>query len=79
MEAKQAISFWAMAHHVVMSDDAKAAAVAVLEEAFGAGVRAAIERAKDEYRKDHAGGCKMFSQGNACTCFLCRMDDLQKP
>ena len=37
------------------------------------------ETAKMEYRILHPGGCKVFSHGDDCECFLCKMDLLQTP
>jgi hypothetical protein len=36
---------------------------------------AAFETAKDIYRTIHSGGCRMFSVGLDCTCFLCLIDE----
>lgn len=35
-----------------------------------------LNKAKDDYRELHSGGCGMFSEGDSCDCFLCRCDNL---
>ncbi len=39
---------------------------------------AALEEVKDRHRKDHPGGCRMFSQGDACQCTLCLCDNVHE-
>jgi len=34
-----------------------------------------IEVAKAKYKELHSGGCRMYSQGENCKCFLCQMDN----
>jgi len=34
-----------------------------------------LERAKEIYRGFYSGGCRMLSQGDHCTCFLCKCDE----
>lgn len=49
-------------------------------------IRAAIEAAREEereaakaiYRELHSGDCRLLSQGEACRCFLCRVDERKK-
>ena len=33
-----------------------------------------LDVAKATYRELHSGGCRMFSEGESCKCFLCEMD-----
>jgi hypothetical protein len=47
---------------------------ALIDSAWKQGLYAALEKAKSEYRKIHAGGCRMLSKGDECRCFLCTMD-----
>lgn len=42
---------------------------------YALGARDTSELAKSIYREMHSGGCRMYSQGEACRCFLCQMDD----
>lgn len=47
----------------------------LIESAFHQGIYDTIEMAKSRYRNLHAGGCRIYSEGDACNCFLCQMDD----
>lgn len=38
------------------------------------GYRCGLAHAKNIYQTLHSGGCKMLSQGDDCTCFLCQVD-----
>jgi hypothetical protein len=44
---------------------------------FDSGVTAALDRAQEEYRKRHSGGCKRITSGDECECFLCVTDRLR--
>jgi hypothetical protein len=37
-----------------------------------------LQEAKDAYRKINSGGCRMLSEGQACKCFLCQLDDMSE-
>ncbi len=37
----------------------------------------ALEEIKSRHRQDHPGGCRMFSQGDACQCTLCLCDNVR--
>lgn len=59
-------------HH----DRASAIRLGMLMHEFGlAGRHGGIESAKAIYREMHPGRCRMFSEGLACECFLCRCDE----
>lgn len=39
---------------------------------------ALLEEIKNRHRADHIGGCRMFSQGDACQCTLCLCDKVHE-
>ena len=41
-------------------------------------IKKTIEQCKDIYRQKHSGGCRMYSEGHACDCFLCQVDEILK-
>lgn len=49
----------------------------LLSLCFDSGVTAALDRAQEEYRKRHSGGCKRITSGDECECFLCVTDRLR--
>ena len=57
------------------AEDTAALACLIREFALQ-GFMQGMQRAKEEFRhsSDSAGGCKMLSLGDACNCFLCRID-----
>jgi hypothetical protein len=55
-------------------DEDLAALARLLTLGAQSGYRAGLERAKGFYREVHNGGCRMFSEGSGCECFLCKCD-----
>ena len=51
--------------------------VRLLREFAFHGVRLGLEKSKDVFcsSSDARGGCKMLSLGDACECFLCKVDN----
>jgi hypothetical protein len=84
MSARSSASIPAAAAMFVMArgrggpnDREDAAALSDLLTLYSAeGFRVGLLRAKDVYRALHSGGCRLLSRGDACDCFLCRIDDL---
>ena len=48
----------------------------ILQRGFDAGALEAIKGVKNRYRELHPGGCRMFSLGDRCDCFLCELDQM---
>lgn len=48
----------------------------ILQSSFNQGLIDGLEKAKEVYKEFHSGGCRMYSKGDACECFLCRVDNL---
>lgn len=53
------------------------ALVALLREFANQGVRVGLEKSKALFQDstDARGGCKIYSQGDECKCFLCAVDE----
>ncbi len=63
---------------VMLQNKRYEAQLAIIEAGLLSARRAAIEEAKTIYRSLHSGGCRMLSQGDACECFLCQMDQVKQ-
>ena len=48
----------------------------VLEHVWQQGLMRALVDVKEIYKETNSGGCKMLSKGDACLCFLCRVDNM---
>jgi hypothetical protein len=77
MNALQSAQFFLLTSRSPPTDEDARRLANLIEEfarqAFNNGLLTAIQ----VYRELHSGGCHVLSKGDACDCFLCRIDRKQ--